>query len=145
MSRSKQLKQGTCHTRAHSLSEINKGKKKYFVFSRRKITIDVVVIVIKMSLQANVNIEAVANAYQSEPYIMISNGLYHLIIDAVFMYLCDDLASALIDLMCYYYVFNTEYPKSMYSLYIIFLQHFVLGLKDNSKLPTAVISLCSSL
>ena len=145
MSRSKQHKQGTCHTRAHSLSEINKGKKKYFVFSRGKITIDVVVIVIKMSLQAEVNIEAVANAYQSEPYIMISNGLYHLIIDAVFMYLCDDLASALIDiLMCYYYVFNTEYPKSMYSLYI-FLQHFVLGLKDNSKLPTAVISLCSSL
>ena len=101
MSRSKQHKQGTCHTRAHSLSEINKGKKRIWTLS--------------------------------------------LIIDAVFMYLCDDLASALIDiLMCYYYVFNTEYPKSMYSLYI-FLQHFVLGLKDNSKLPTAVISLCSSL
>lgn len=102
------------------------------------------VIVIKMSLQADVNIEAIADAYQSEPYIMISGGLYHLIIDAVFMYSCDNLASALIDLMCYYYVFNTAYPKSMYSLYI-FLQHFVLGLKDNSKLPTAVISLCSFL
>ena len=98
----------------------------------------------EISLQAGVNIEAVANAYQSEPYIMISGGLYHLIIDAVFMYSCDDLANALIDLLCYYYVFNTEYPKSMYSLYT-FLQHFILGIRDKCKLPTAVISLCSTI
>ena len=90
------------------------------------------------------DIEAVANSYQTEPYIMFSDGLYHIIIDKVFMYSCDDLANALIDLLCYYYVFNAAYPKSMFSLYIFF-QHFILGLKDNSKLPTSVISLCSTL
>lgn len=60
------------------------------------------------------------------------------------MFSCNELSDALIDILCYYYVFNTAYPKSMYALYI-FLQHFVLGLKDSSKLPSSVLTLCSNL
>ena len=55
------------------------------------------------------------------------------------MYSCENLLDAVID-----YVLNMEYPKSMYALYI-FLQHFVIGLKDNSKIPTSVLTLCSNL
>ena len=60
------------------------------------------------------------------------------------MHSCENLLDAVIDLICYYYVLNMEYPKSMYALYI-FLQHFVIGSKDNSKIPTSVLTLCSNL
>ena len=75
---------------------------------------------------------------------MICEDQYHIIVDQLLMYSCNDLAAALIDLLCYYYVFNMAYPKNMFSLYI-FLQHFILGLKDCSKLPTCVLSLSSNL
>ena len=54
------------------------------------------------------------------------------------------LGDALADLICTYFVFDIAYPKSEYAL-LIFFQHFVLGLKDNQKIPTSVSSLCSSL
>jgi hypothetical protein len=75
---------------------------------------------------------------------MVAETEYHLIVDGLFMYSCDTLADALIDLLCFYFIFNIEYPKTMYSLFI-FLQHFVLGLKDSSRVPNSVLTLFSNL
>ena len=94
-----------------------------------------------LCLQSCCNIEEAAAANgQSEPYILVSENLYHLIVESSFTYSCENLPDALMDLMCYYYVLNMKYPKSMYALYIFF-QHFVLGLKDNSRIPTCVYSI----
>ena len=50
------------------------------------------------------------------------------------------LGDALADLICTYFVFDTAYPKSVYGL-LIFFKLFVLGLKDNQKVPPSVSSL----
>ena len=60
------------------------------------------------------------------------------------MYSCENVPNALMDILCYYYIFNMAYPKGMQALYL-FLQHFVLGLKDSSKLPNSVLTLCTNL
>lgn len=75
---------------------------------------------------------------------MVAEEEYHLIVDGAVMYWCNTLPDALIDLLCFYYVLNIQYPKAMYPLYI-FLQHFVFGLKNSSKLPNAVLTLFSNL
>ena len=91
------------------------------------------------------NIEEVAFCKdQCEPYIIHSENSYHLIVESSFMYTCENLSDALIDIMCYYYVLNMQYPRSMHTL-CLFLQHFVLGLKDNARLPTSILTLSSNL
>ena len=60
------------------------------------------------------------------------------------MFSTDFLADGLMDLLCYYYISNIKYPKSMQALYL-FLQNFVLGIKDTTKLPTCVLTVHSKL
>ena len=82
---------------------------------------------------------------RNDAYIICTTEYeYHLIVDGMFMYSCDSLPDALVDLVCFYYVLNIQYPKSMYPLYM-FLQHFIFGLKDSAKIPNSVISLYSIL
>ena len=69
---------------------------------------------------------------------------YHLYIESDCLLTAHTLGDALANLICTYFVFDIAYPKSVYAL-LIFYQHFVLGLKDNQKVPASVSSLCSSL
>lgn len=70
--------------------------------------------------------------------------LYHLIVDGEFMFSTDALPGALLDILCYHYVLDISYPKSMYAL-LIFIQHFIFGITDSGNVPTSVINLCSKL
>ena len=85
---------------------------------------------------------------QSEAYILgtLSPGnegrLFHIIVDSMFMFTCENLKNALVNIMCYYYVLDLSYPKVMYAL-LIFIQHFIFGVTDTGRVPTSVINLCS--
>ena len=52
--------------------------------------------------------------------------------------------SALTNLISAYYVFNIAYPKPINAL-LIFVQHFVLLLKDKQHVPASVTQLISVL
>ena len=85
---------------------------------------------------------------RQEPYIVAietdETMHYHIYIESDCLLSTNTLGDALADLICTYFVFDIAYPKSEYDL-LIFFQHFVLGLKDNQKIPPSVSSLCSSL
>lgn len=51
---------------------------------------------------------------------------------------------AVTDLIVTYYVYDISYPRSLMPLYI-FLQHYVMGLKDQQLVPNTTIKLVSNL
>lgn len=51
---------------------------------------------------------------------------------------------AVTDLIVTYYVYDISYPKSLMPLYM-FLQHYVMGLKDQQPVPNTTIKLISNL
>ena len=85
---------------------------------------------------------------QSEAYILAAptsdTEQYHLIVDNNFMFTVESLPSALVDIVCFYYVLDISYPKQMYPLFI-FIQHFIFGLTNSGRVPSSVINLCSKL
>ena len=54
------------------------------------------------------------------------------------------ISSIIIILIAGYFTFNMSYPKSLYPT-LIFLQHFVLEIKDKQVIPCTVTRLLSSL
>ena len=48
-----------------------------------------------------------------------------------------DMATALLDIMTVYFVFNTDLPKSLYTL-LIFIQHYIFNIKDEQHEPNAI-------
>ena len=88
--------------------------------------------------------EKIMEIAQEEAYIICNSNQFHVVVDGSYMYSIDTLADALLDLLCYYFILNIKCPKSMYTLFI-FLQHFVLGIKDSTKLPTWVITVHTKL
>ncbi len=101
-------------------------------------------------LQECPNIEEIIESLKiEEAYIMITaegtgEMQYHIVVDGLFMYTCDNLPNALIDLLCYYYILNIAYPKALNAVYL-FLQNFILGIKDSVRLPNSVVTLYSNL
>lgn len=69
---------------------------------------------------------------------------YYIYIESECLMRIDSLEDALADLICAYFVFNIACPKNLYPV-LIFLQHFVLGVKDGQLVPSSVTSLCSCL
>ena len=92
--------------------------------------------------------EHVAANGRQEPYIVATETddtmEFYIYIESEFLLSVGSLGDALANLICTYFVFNIAYPKEMYAM-LIFLQHFVLAIKDSQKVPTAVSALCSSL
>ena len=84
---------------------------------------------------------------RQEPYIVAietdETMHYHIYIQYDCLLSMHTLGDALADLICTFF-FDIAYPKLEYAL-LIFFQHFVLGLKDNQKIPPSVSSLCFSL
>lgn len=88
-----------------------------------------------------------ANKMQ-EPHIVAAEADekmdYYIYIKSEHLLCADSLADALADLICVYFVFSIAYPKNLYPA-LIFLQHFVLGVKDSQQVSSSVSSLCSCL
>lgn len=69
---------------------------------------------------------------------------YFLIADKTILDSQDQLVDCMVDLIAIYYVYNIEYPKPLNAT-LLFIQHFILGLEDNQKIPPSLIRLLSSL
>lgn len=54
------------------------------------------------------------------------------------------LLAAIKDLIAVYFVFNIEYPKALTATYI-FMQHYILNLKDSQAVPNVVVHVVSTL
>ena len=55
-----------------------------------------------------------------------------------------DASSCLVGLIAAYFAFNMTYPKSLYAV-LIFIQHFLLNIRDKQTVPVSVTKLMSSL
>ena len=62
---------------------------------------------------------------------------YHIMVERELLIISDDLVGAVIDLFSAYYVFNIAYPKPLYPV-LVFLQHYILGIKDSQRIPNSV-------
>ena len=63
---------------------------------------------------------------------------------AQFFIVADDVTSALFGLIGAYFAFNMVYPKPLYAV-LLFIQHFVLDIKDKQAVPNSVTRILSSL
>lgn len=54
------------------------------------------------------------------------------------------LIEALKDLIAAFFIFDMEYPKSLYPL-LIFLQRYVLNIRDSQRIPPIVTRVMSTL
>ena len=57
---------------------------------------------------------------------------------------CKSFKDALLDLIVTYYVYDIAYPKPL-SAFLIFVQHFVIGLKDQQAVPLSATKLWQNL
>ena len=54
------------------------------------------------------------------------------------------VSDAMIDLIAAYFTFNITYPKFIKCL-LLFIQHFVFGLKDSQEVPMVVTNIIRNL
>lgn len=85
----------------------------------------------------------------SEPYVIVlepdAENMQFFIIAEGHVYMeCSTLSTALLCLFCVYYTYNISYPKYLHSVYV-FIQKYVLGLKDSCAVPANVNSLITAL
>ena len=52
--------------------------------------------------------------------------------------------TALLDMMSVYFAFDIAYPRPLYSL-LVFIQHYVLGIRDSQPVPNNVTVLVTAL
>ena len=84
------------------------------------------------------------------PYIVVlepddtENLQYFFVVEKQVYVECRKFSTALLCLFCVYYVFNISYPKPLYSVFI-FVQNYVLGLKDSYTVPPNVNRLITAL
>ena len=84
------------------------------------------------------------------PYIVVvepddaENLQYFLVVEKQVYMECRKFSTALLCLFCVYYTFNISYPKPLYSVFI-FVQTYVLGIKDGYTVPANVNSLITAL
>ena len=55
-----------------------------------------------------------------------------------------DFLSVLVCLIGAYFTFNIAYPASLKNV-LVFVQHFILDIKDKQQIPNAALQLCSTL
>ncbi len=55
---------------------------------------------------------------QEEAYVLSTgSNQYHIIVDNCFMFTTETLIDGIINVVCYYFVLNISYPKTMHALY----------------------------
>ena len=82
------------------------------------------------------------------PYLVVCTSSeatsYHVIVEQQPTTEASTFGSAMLDLYCSYFVYDIAYPKPFYSL-LVFIQHYVLELKDTQLDPPTVIEITTSL
>ena len=85
---------------------------------------------------------------QNFPYIVMLTGdeniQFLLVAERKALTSTDNFMEILTALVAAYFTFNIEYPKALYPIFI-FLQHFVMELKDCQSVPNALTRVLSSL
>lgn len=87
------------------------------------------------------------NISQPEPYILLEMGsgsfqLFIITEQKIFRE-STSFIDAVKDLFAVYYVFDIAYPKPLYPV-LLFLQRYVLNIKDSQLIPPSVTRLLSS-
>ncbi len=92
--------------------------------------------------------EEVAEVPQNFPYlVLVSENTHHqlyVVVERLVLHECTSFLKGLKSLISVYFTFNIEYPKALYAT-LIFLQHFVVNIRDKQRVPQAVVRLVSSL
>ena len=85
---------------------------------------------------------------QNFPYITVLVGdssiQFFVVVERLVLDDCKELIDAVTALIGAYFTFNIEYPRPLYPV-CIFLQQFVLRLKDRQTIPPIVTRMLSSL
>ena len=85
------------------------------------------------------------NIKQNEPYIAkIQDDQYFIIIEREIVLECTQFLDAVVNMICGYFAFDISYPTSLYPV-LIFIQRYVLGIKDNQPIPNIVTRVLSGL
>jgi len=89
--------------------------------------------------------EQIEGIKQNEPYILkINHNQFYVVAEKVVVSDTIRLMDALINMICAYFVFDIEYPKSMYAT-LIFVQRYILGIADKQRIPDVVTRVLTSL
>ncbi len=56
----------------------------------------------------------------------------------------EGFVDALMDLICVYFTYNVQYPKPLYAV-LVFIQHYVMAIKDSQPIPTILTATLSAL
>ena len=98
-------------------------------------------------MTCNLDEEVMKTPY-NYPYIAMVHGdsslQFFVVAERVVLCENNDFVEALIDLVCVYFVFNIVYPKPLYPVFL-FLQHYVLGIKDRQPIPAAFTRVLNAL
>ena len=78
--------------------------------------------------------------------IVTDSGVQYLLIveRQILVNRCASFLEAINDMMSAYFTFDIVYPPPLYPL-LIFIQRFVMDVKDKQRVPPCVTRLCSSL
>ena len=82
---------------------------------------------------------------QNEPYIAkIQDDQYFIIVERKIVLESTEFLDAVINMICGYFAFDISYPTSLYPI-LIFIQRYILGIKDNQPIPNIVTRVVSGL
>lgn len=98
----------------------------------------------QMTSDIDKEVRTVPNNY---PYIVMALGdqalQYFVVGERLVLCKSDNFIESLFDLLCVYFTYNIQYPKSL-SAVLLFVQHYILGIKDSQRIPPALIRVVSS-
>ena len=81
------------------------------------------------------------------PYIAVVEGessvQFFLVAEKVIVSESDGFVDALLDLICAYLTYNIVYPNPLYPV-LIFIQRFIMDIKDNQTVPPSVVRVMNS-
>ena len=69
---------------------------------------------------------------------------FYIVVEKEVLLECESIKDSIIDLISVYFTFDIEYPKQLYPV-CLFLQHYVLEIVDNQRIPNNVTILLSTL
>ena len=82
------------------------------------------------------------------PYIAMVEGKsslqFFVVTERIVMDESENLTEALLDPISAYFAFNIEYPKPLYPVFL-FIQHYIMDIKDNQTIPPALTRVLSAL
>jgi len=82
---------------------------------------------------------------QNEPYIAkFQDDQYFVVIEREIVIESTRFLDAVVNMICGYFAFDISYPTSLYPI-LIFIQRYILGIRDNQAIPNIVTQVLSGL